>query len=192
MLYDPRLLQPMRAELTRLGVRELRTSDEVDEVLGAGGDTLVVVNSVCGCAARNGAARRGDRHASRRCSPNGWSRSSQVRMWRRRPARGSILPASARHRHRSRFFPAASCSSCSSGTRSRDEKRTRSPPTSRRRTTNSARPTEFVSSGEIRGLPGFRDFFPEDSHSVVTSLGLAPGRRSLRVHGVRRPPARAA
>ncbi|WP_419161865.1 BrxA/BrxB family bacilliredoxin [Candidatus Palauibacter sp.] len=43
----------MRAELTRLGVRELRTSDEVDEVLGAGGDTLVVVNSVCGCAARN-------------------------------------------------------------------------------------------------------------------------------------------
>ena len=43
----------MRDELTRLGVRELRTSDEVDEVLEADGDTLVVVNSVCGCAARN-------------------------------------------------------------------------------------------------------------------------------------------
>ncbi|WP_419948521.1 BrxA/BrxB family bacilliredoxin [Candidatus Palauibacter sp.] len=43
----------MREELTRLGVRELRTSDEVDEVLEADGDTLVVVNSVCGCAARN-------------------------------------------------------------------------------------------------------------------------------------------
>ncbi|WP_419935403.1 BrxA/BrxB family bacilliredoxin [Candidatus Palauibacter sp.] len=43
----------MRDELTRLGVRELRTSGEVDEVLDAEGDTLVVVNSVCGCAARN-------------------------------------------------------------------------------------------------------------------------------------------
>lgn len=53
MLYDPRLVQPMRDELTRLGVRELRTSDEVDEALGGGGETLVVVNSVCGCAARN-------------------------------------------------------------------------------------------------------------------------------------------
>ncbi|MYC88183.1 MAG: BrxA/BrxB family bacilliredoxin [Gemmatimonadales bacterium] len=53
MLYDPRLVQPMRDELTRLGVRELRTSDDVDEALGAGGETLVVVNSVCGCAARN-------------------------------------------------------------------------------------------------------------------------------------------
>lgn len=44
----------MRDELTRLGVRELRTAEEVDEVLGdAGGTSLVVVNSVCGCAARN-------------------------------------------------------------------------------------------------------------------------------------------
>ena len=43
----------MRDELTRLGVRELRTSDEVDAVLEADGETLVVVNSVCGCAARN-------------------------------------------------------------------------------------------------------------------------------------------
>jgi putative YphP/YqiW family bacilliredoxin len=44
----------MRQELTRLGVREMRTADEVDEVLGqADGTTLVVVNSVCGCAARN-------------------------------------------------------------------------------------------------------------------------------------------
>ncbi|MYA34205.1 MAG: BrxA/BrxB family bacilliredoxin [Gemmatimonadales bacterium] len=53
MLYDPRLVQPMRDELTRLGVRELRTSDEVDEAFEADGETLVVVNSVCGCAARN-------------------------------------------------------------------------------------------------------------------------------------------
>jgi putative YphP/YqiW family bacilliredoxin len=55
MQYDPLLVRPMREELTRLGARELRTPEEVDEVLGAttGGTTLVVVNSVCGCAARN-------------------------------------------------------------------------------------------------------------------------------------------
>ncbi len=53
MLYDPTLVQPMRDELTRLGVRELRSAEEVDEVLGAEGTTVVVVNSVCGCAARN-------------------------------------------------------------------------------------------------------------------------------------------
>jgi len=53
-LYDPRLVQPMRDELTRLGFEELRTADEVDAVLGATKDAaLVVVNSVCGCAARN-------------------------------------------------------------------------------------------------------------------------------------------
>lgn len=54
MPYDPGLVQPMRDELTRLGVRELRTPEEVDEVLGsAEGTVLLVVNSVCGCAARN-------------------------------------------------------------------------------------------------------------------------------------------
>ena len=53
-MYDPHLVQPMREELTRIGFRELRTPDEVDAVLGATKDTtLVVVNSVCGCAARN-------------------------------------------------------------------------------------------------------------------------------------------
>lgn len=54
MRYDPMLVRPMREELTRLGVRELRTAEEVDEVLGSGEETtMVVVNSVCGCAARN-------------------------------------------------------------------------------------------------------------------------------------------
>jgi putative YphP/YqiW family bacilliredoxin len=55
MQYDPLLVRPMREELTRLGARELRTPEEVDEVLGTAtaGTTLVVVNSVCGCAARN-------------------------------------------------------------------------------------------------------------------------------------------
>ena len=54
MAYDERFLAPMRAELTRLGVRELKTTDEVDAALkDAHGTTLVVVNSICGCAARN-------------------------------------------------------------------------------------------------------------------------------------------
>jgi putative YphP/YqiW family bacilliredoxin len=53
-MYDPRMVQPMREELTRLGVEELLTPEEVDaKVKEAKGTTLVVVNSICGCAARN-------------------------------------------------------------------------------------------------------------------------------------------
>ena len=53
-MYDPRLVQPMREELTRLGFQELRTPEAVDGALGQPAEpTLVVVNSVCGCAARN-------------------------------------------------------------------------------------------------------------------------------------------
>lgn len=53
-MYDERLVAPMREELTRLGVEELRTASEVDSRLKeAEGSVLVVVNSVCGCAARN-------------------------------------------------------------------------------------------------------------------------------------------
>ena len=54
MRYDPKLVQPMREELTQLGIEELRTADEVDEALGDAEDSvMVVVNSVCGCAAQN-------------------------------------------------------------------------------------------------------------------------------------------
>ncbi|HET7248518.1 MAG TPA: BrxA/BrxB family bacilliredoxin [Gemmatimonadales bacterium] len=53
-MYDPRLVQPMREELTRIGFQELRTAAEVDAALAKETTTtLVVVNSVCGCAARN-------------------------------------------------------------------------------------------------------------------------------------------
>jgi len=53
-MYDERFVTPMRQELTRLGVEEMRTVAEVDAKLkDAPGTTLVVVNSVCGCAARN-------------------------------------------------------------------------------------------------------------------------------------------
>src|SRR5688572_15009102 len=53
-MYDERLVAPMREDLTRLGVEEMRTPEAVDAKLrDAEGTTLVVVNSVCGCAARN-------------------------------------------------------------------------------------------------------------------------------------------
>jgi putative YphP/YqiW family bacilliredoxin len=53
-MYDERFVTPMRMELTQLGVEELRTAQEVDAKLkNASGTTLVVVNSICGCAARN-------------------------------------------------------------------------------------------------------------------------------------------
>jgi len=53
-MYDERFITPMRQELTRLGVEEMRTPEEVDSRLkDAKGTTLVVVNSMCGCAARN-------------------------------------------------------------------------------------------------------------------------------------------
>lgn len=54
MRYDPRLVKPMREELTDLGVQELQTAEEVDRALGSEeGSVMVVVNSVCGCAAKN-------------------------------------------------------------------------------------------------------------------------------------------
>ena len=55
MPYPEALVQPMRAELTRLGVKELRDMTEVDSAFDAmeEGTALLVVNSVCGCAAAN-------------------------------------------------------------------------------------------------------------------------------------------
>ena len=53
-MYDERMVMPMRQELTRLGIEELRSAADVDtKFTTAKGTTLVVVNSVCGCAARN-------------------------------------------------------------------------------------------------------------------------------------------
>jgi putative YphP/YqiW family bacilliredoxin len=63
-MYDPRFTEPMRRELTDIGVTELRTPEEVDAAFGEKtGTTLIMVNSVCGCAA--GMARPGLREALR-------------------------------------------------------------------------------------------------------------------------------
>lgn len=57
-MYPPELVRPMREELSSKGVKELHTAEEVDATLQTEeGTVLVVVNSVCGCAA--GAARPG-------------------------------------------------------------------------------------------------------------------------------------
>jgi putative YphP/YqiW family bacilliredoxin len=57
IVYPTELTEPMRKELTQIGVTELRTPDDVDQVVREPGTTLVFVNSVCGCAA--GMARPG-------------------------------------------------------------------------------------------------------------------------------------
>jgi putative YphP/YqiW family bacilliredoxin len=56
-MYPEQLVAPMRTDLTSAGFTELKTSQEVDTYLKNKGTTLLVINSVCGCAA--GAARPG-------------------------------------------------------------------------------------------------------------------------------------
>ncbi|WP_190810579.1 BrxA/BrxB family bacilliredoxin [Flagellimonas sp. S3867] len=52
-MYPEELVKPMRADLASAGFEELYTSDAVENALKQEGTTLVVVNSVCGCAAAN-------------------------------------------------------------------------------------------------------------------------------------------
>ena len=58
-MYPPELVKPMREELTNIGFAQLHTPQDVTDALSKEGTTLVVVNSVCGCAAAN--ARPGAR-----------------------------------------------------------------------------------------------------------------------------------
>jgi len=58
-MYPAELVKPMREDLTNVGFEELHTSDAVETALNKEGTTLIVVNSVCGCAAAN--ARPGAR-----------------------------------------------------------------------------------------------------------------------------------
>src|SRR5688572_27582241 len=51
MPYPEVLIKPMRDELTQLGVQETRTPDQVDAAIQQPGTVMVIVNSVCGCAA---------------------------------------------------------------------------------------------------------------------------------------------
>ena len=60
-MYPELMVVPMREELVRVGIKETRTAEEVDAALAEPGTTLLVVNSICGCAA--GKARPGIRLA---------------------------------------------------------------------------------------------------------------------------------
>ena len=51
MRYPEQLIAPMRQDLTQYGVEETRTPEEVDRKVNSGGTVLMVINSVCGCAA---------------------------------------------------------------------------------------------------------------------------------------------
>ncbi len=52
-MYPEEMVKPMRTELSDAGFQELHTADAVENAIKAEGTTLVIVNSVCGCAARN-------------------------------------------------------------------------------------------------------------------------------------------
>ena len=53
-MYPPELVQPMKEDLTSVGFNQLTTPDDVDEIIENSGESLLlVVNSVCGCAAGN-------------------------------------------------------------------------------------------------------------------------------------------
>jgi putative YphP/YqiW family bacilliredoxin len=56
-MYDENAIKPMRDEVTRLGIKEVRTAAEVDAAVKQPGTTFIFINSVCGCAA--GTARPG-------------------------------------------------------------------------------------------------------------------------------------
>ena len=52
-MYPEEMVKPMQAELTAAGFQDLHTAAAVENAMKVEGTTLVVVNSVCGCAARN-------------------------------------------------------------------------------------------------------------------------------------------
>ena len=80
--YPEPFIAPMRAELSRLGFEDLKTPDAVDAAVKQPGTTMIVVNSVCGCAA--GKARPGIAHGAQ---PGQAARSPGDGVCRRR--RGS-------------------------------------------------------------------------------------------------------
>ncbi len=52
-MYPEDMIAPMRADLTTAGFEEVKTSEDMENVIKSDGTTLVVINSVCGCAAAN-------------------------------------------------------------------------------------------------------------------------------------------
>jgi putative YphP/YqiW family bacilliredoxin len=64
-MYPEELIAPMRSDLTNEGIKEVRSASEIEESIKSQGTTLVVINSVCGCAAANArpAVKMATRHS---------------------------------------------------------------------------------------------------------------------------------
>jgi putative YphP/YqiW family bacilliredoxin len=65
-MYPPELVAPMRADLDSVGFSQATTPEEIDQMINSEGTVLVVLNSVCGCAA--GSMRPGVKHAVKTAS----------------------------------------------------------------------------------------------------------------------------
>ena len=52
-MYPEEIVRPMKLELTESGFNDLKTKEDVESAIDKNGTTLLVVNSVCGCAAKN-------------------------------------------------------------------------------------------------------------------------------------------
>jgi putative YphP/YqiW family bacilliredoxin len=101
-MYPEMMLIPMREELTRAGLKEARTAADVDAALAESGTTMVVVNSICGCAA--GKMRPGVRLAMQHTTkPDHAVTVFAARTARRPRRRAATLAATRRPRRRSQF-----------------------------------------------------------------------------------------
>ena len=90
-MYPELMVIPMREELVRAGIKETRTAEEVDAALAKPGTTMVVVNSICGCAAgkmRPGVrlalantANKPDRRDHRVCRPGSRSHGARAQLF---------------------------------------------------------------------------------------------------------------
>ena len=108
-MYPEIMVVPMREELTRLGIEELRTPEEVDEAVKQTGTAMVVVNSICGCAAgrMRPAVRLALQNAAR---PRRLILYSPVRTKKPPTAPADTSPDTRRRRPRSAFCGTASLS----------------------------------------------------------------------------------
>ena len=127
MPYPPMMVQPMREELTRLGFRELTTPEEVDRAVAESSEPmLLVVNSVCGCAAgvaRPGVALSLKNSAAPKKLATVFAGQDVEATARARSYFDGLPPP----RPRSRSCPRAGSSSCCSATRSKGARPSRSP-----------------------------------------------------------------
>ena len=106
-MYPEIMVIPMREELTRAGIKEARTAEAVDAALATPGTTLLVVNSICGCAA--GKMRPGVRLAlQNKILPDQAITVFAGQDQKPRNAPGPTSRVILRLRRRSQFFATAS------------------------------------------------------------------------------------